>query len=246
MRRFFLIFTFLCTISSISLAQGKDRLEVADELRASGQWGAAAAMYERVLWDNPEPSLMVKVLMNKADCYAFDGRFDEAVQTLFRSPMFGISEEDRMLLTYKKLCFHYLSGDMDVFEKYLDEAMQLGSISGADILSIRKVLEGTSPRHRSEILAQLLSVIPGAGHFYAGEPLPGLGYLLSESYIIAGAIWAVASQLYITGIVGGAMSLAPQATSAAAGAMGAVEKFNRKEKIRYYLPVYGVLSARGR
>ncbi|MCF0174809.1 MAG: tetratricopeptide repeat protein [Bacteroidales bacterium] len=243
MRRFFLISIFLCTISSISFGSTREWLIRADALMGAGQWGVAAAVFERALWDNPTPEESIVAILGKSECYSKEGKNKEAYETLKRAPMFGLSERDRKALTISKLCYGYLSGQYEEFEAQLSEAMSLGIIPEMESNTIQTILSNTKLRQRSEIAAMLLSIIPGCGHFYSGEPLKGVEHLVCELLVIGVATYSIISGLYFTGIGGGAMSLAPLKVSAAEESMEAVAGFNAHAKKEYYLQIYSILSS---
>lgn len=242
MRRFFLIFISLCSICSSSLAASADFLRAAEQLSLRGEWGLAAALYERALWDNPSPSVTLEALLGKSECYTNMGMHKEASDILSRAPMFGLAEEEVKALTYARLCCHYRADEFSEFSVLLEEAISFEIIPQAQANTIRTLMASEKLRHRSENAALLLSAIPGCGLLYAGEPLKGLEYMSDEVLIICSGVYAALSGLYFTAICGAAMSLTPLATSSSDLSIQAAENYNLQSLRNYYLPVYSLLS----
>ena len=189
----------------------------------------AAAEYELRLYDCA-PDETAGLLMAKALCQREAGCWSDALETLGRIPMFAIDASERLEVTSSMLQCLYMTGRYEEFLSTVDEAVLNGIFSDGLCSRIESERTDFSARLRKEDTALLLSAIPGFGHFYAGKPVQGLGYLALNGAVIAAGVAFFCSGLYVCAFLGGGMVLARTHTMNSASAVKAVADHNAETR----------------
>ena len=219
------ICAFLCTSFSLSARIGDD---------GGPGPGLSAALCEMACWESNAKAERDALLMQKAEFLSSAGESTRAYETLCRISSFGMNETGRANLLRRKLTASYEAGMMDEFVALLEEA------SGTGLIEI-SLPEG-KPRRKSEGAAMLLSLIPGAGHAYAGD-WPSAGkYFLINGTIIALGVGAFLSELYATAFLGGGMLLYANLPKSTDLSIRAASDRNASLIKEFYAPVYGALK----
>ena len=177
-----------------------------------------AALCEMAAWQAPDKATRDSLLLSKAAYLAEAGQSARAYETVCRIQRFGLSEEQRAELLRRKLIYSWEAGLMDDFQGLLEEA---------------PAIEGKL-RHRSEDLAMILSVLPGAGLAYAGEWAGAGKYFLAGSASIALGVGAFLSGLYVSSFLGGGMLLYTILPSSTEKAVRTVSEYNDSQLLGYY------------
>ena len=81
-RKYYLIFIFLCAISSTSKGENNSVLLKADSLFSIGKYKTAAVEYERFIYFSGEKQDLLKTLYKKAQCYKQLSNFTKSFKTL--------------------------------------------------------------------------------------------------------------------------------------------------------------------
>ena len=191
----------------------------------AGEPELLAALCEMAAWQAPDKATRDSLLLSKAAYLAEAGQSARAYETVCRIQRFGLSEEQRAELLRRKLIYSWEAGLMDDFQGLLEETA---------------AVEG-KPRHRSEDLAMILSVLPGAGLAYAGEWADAGKYFLAGSASIALGVGAFLSGLYASAFLGGGMLLYTILPASTDKAIKAAADFNSRSLKEFYRPIYEAL-----
>ena len=223
------LFCSICAFLSISF-------NAAGRIEGDGPGpGLSAALCEMASWQSPVKAVRDSLLMEKAAYLEEGGEHARAYETLCRISNFGLDETGQRTLICWKLVAAYDAGMMEEFQALLAEASATGLIDTGAMLPSGK------PRRLSEDAAMLLSIIPGAGHLYAGDMAGAGKYFLLNGSIIALGTGAFLSGLYATAFLGGGLLLyttLPRSTDLAVRRTG---ERNRSFLKDYYSPVYDEL-----
>lgn len=231
---FFSISAFLCTIFPNS-AWGQGIVEGnADAL-------LRAAACELGIWHGESRAEKNALLLEKAQILAGVGEYGRAWEAVERVSRLGLDSLQRRKLSYGKLKYAYLAGRYTEFGALLQEALDAGELPPGSSIFIRNYLAGEKPCRRSEDLALLLSVIPGAGNAYAGD-LAGAGkYFLAEGASIALGVTAFASGLYLPAFLGGGILLYSTLPASSAKAVRSSGEYNEKALGKFYAPIFELI-----
>ena len=107
--------------------------------------------------------------------------------------MYSIPAAKRNEIGFKKAYAAYLKGDYDLSFSYLQE-------SDFEV-------PYTEPKKKSEALAMALTFLVPAGFLYAEDPAGAVEYTALNALSVAGIIYQLSSQCYVSGLLGGAMAL---------------------------------------
>ncbi|MCR5560294.1 MAG: hypothetical protein K6F58_00520 [Bacteroidales bacterium] len=215
------IFAFLCTSFSLTA--------VGAEPGNGGQQSLlpaelSAALCEMVAWEANDKATRDSLLLARAQFLSEAGESGRAYETVCRISRFGLDADRRAELLRRKLMYTWEAGMMDDFRGFLEEA-SVNSPSG-------------SPRHRSEDLAMILSVIPGAGLAYAGDWTGAGKAFLAGGTTIALGVGAFLSGLYVTAFLGGGMLLYTILPPSTDKAVKTAAEFNSRRLKEFYTPIY--------
>ncbi len=179
-----------------------------------------AALCEMACWESSDRDVRDSLLMKKAEYQDTTGEHARAYETLCRIPSFGLTPEQRSELLRRKLLATYRAGMIDEFTALLGETeIQLPS---------------GKPRHKSEDLAMILSIIPGAGFAYAGDwSAAGRDFLVNGAILALGA-GALLSGLQAAAFLGGGMLLYSTLPKSADRSVAAAAKRNNDFLKEYY------------
>lgn len=197
--------------------------------------GLSAALCEMASWQSPVKAVRDSLLLEKAAWLEMAGEHARAYETLCRISYFGLDEDAQRTLICRKLIAAYDAGLMEEFRALLVESSATGLIDTDSMLPSGK------PRRLSEDAAMLLSIIPGAGHAYAGDMAGAGKYFLLNSSIIALGTGAFLSGLYAAAFLGGGLLLYATLPRSTEQAVSRVAERNRSFLKDYYSPVYGEL-----
>jgi TM2 domain-containing membrane protein YozV len=116
-KKYYLIFIFLCAISSTSKGENDSVLIKADSLFSIGKYKTAAIEYERFIYFSGEEQDLLKTLYKKAQCYKQLFDFTKSCKTLERINLFRENIENYTNVK-KELSLSY----------YLDNKLQKAQI----------------------------------------------------------------------------------------------------------------------
>ena len=111
-KKYYLIFIFLCAISSISKGQNKGILLKADSLFSMGKYKSAAIEYERFLYFSGETEDFLNTLYKKAQCYKQLSEFTKACKTLERINLYKENLENYIEIKRELSLCHYLDNKL--------------------------------------------------------------------------------------------------------------------------------------
>lgn len=240
MRRLRLFCTIFIFLSALCSARAQQMMRFADSLSAAGEWGLAAALYEKIVYDG-EPEMNL-ALYKKSQCCMQSANFADAVAALDRISMFAIPADMVTDVMYQKALCNWLNGNAQTAATHIDEAFAMeDSAARGDVNLLAAMIynechrfedghaalklwmgeNGISSecaakvaklyRHahkkRSETAAMLLSVIPGAGHFYAGKVGEGLLSMVMNAAVISFGVTQFMNTLYLTCFIGAGLPL---------------------------------------
>ena len=185
---------------------------------------------ERAVWQADGPEEAYAALQAKAACYAEAGMPDEAFTTLERIKLYLLDEPQRQEVLRSKARYALAAGQSATALSLLEEsgsawddptqyALLLAGAGrydearaaalrcpGADATAI-EILFRKAPKDKNETTALWLSLVPGLGQFYLGNPGQGLLNLGLTAASGAFLVWQCMDGCWITGLLGGGLLL---------------------------------------
>ena len=253
-RLYCLIFAFLC-ISFRLLAQGGSEAAsdwpsamAGDSFSdATPDWPSAApypmagdserfsaALCSMAAWEAGERDVRDSLLLRRAFFLDRAGESALAYETVCGISLFALDAQRRQEVLRSRLMYAWSAGLASEFGALLAEA-GFGSIGGA--------VADAAPRLKSENLAMILSVLPGAGCAYASNWADAGKYFLINTSVIALGVGAFLSELYAAAFLGSGMILSGTVPRSTELAVRSVSEYNRRAWLEYYRPLYEALAA---
>lgn len=252
MYRYFTIFIFLCALATATNAQSFAK---ADSLFANGNYEQASVEYERCVYLSESREATHMALERKAECFKrlgeygrvadvieryassyadlqqialcryLDGNYETAAFAVDRCEMLHDTLGEDMLLL-KMLALN----EQSLYDSAQAVARQLAerhlAVTGEDITYVIDSIYKNKPCLKSERLGWYLSLVPGLGHFYAGEYGLGAAAFLLNAACLGFGVWQVFEGCYITAYLGGAGMLSVTYPGAMRSATYYVQKAN--------------------
>ena len=111
-KKYYLIYIFLCGTFSISQAKNNQILEKADSLFSIGEFQSAAIEYERLLYFSDSNQSNLRFLYKKAQCYKQLSNFTKASKTLERIKLFRESIDNYIDIKKELIICYYLDNKL--------------------------------------------------------------------------------------------------------------------------------------
>jgi len=111
-RKYYLIFIFLCAISSTSKGENHNILVKADSLFSLGKYKSAAIEYERFLYYSGEAESLLKTLYKKAQCYKQLSDYSKSCKTLERINLYRENLESYTSIKKELSLCYYLDNKL--------------------------------------------------------------------------------------------------------------------------------------
>lgn len=189
-----------------------------------------AVALERQVFRAESPEAVHRVLMDKAACYAEAGAYDLALETLERIKLYLLDPAERTAVLRARSEYGWAAGRSDEAlaaaeeggfsgENPARQALMLASCGrlaeaeeaalrcpGVDAAAVRKLFRH-APRPKQASTAMWLSLLPGAGNLYLGEPGRAASTLVGTAASAAFLLWQCADGCWITGLLGGGLLL---------------------------------------
>ena len=202
------------------------RLRIGESYLAGGRTGAAREAFERLLHAGPEPALEHTALLAVARTFYLEDRLRQSAD-LLDGLLPGLTDPDlKGYALYLAACVALKQG-----EGARAKAAWLALPVGHPLAERALLLAGTVGRldqlpHKSKALAGLLSMVPGLGHLYLGEPAIALTAFVWNGLFGFAAYDAFRRQSYGVGTLLAVLELLWY-SGTIYGAVAGAERYNR-------------------
>lgn len=172
-------------------------------------WQAKALECERLIYQGLPLMDEALVLMEKAECYRQMQAFDLAVKTLDRIALYALTDSLRTeVFALRALC------------------------EGENHSSMTTEAQSMQKQRKNPNTARWLSMIPGAGHFYAGKVGEGIFSLFLNAASIGFIALELSSGLYVGAFLGGGILLSQPYLGGTERAIQLVYEYNEEKPLQ--------------